>query len=146
MANLNLPTQYQIFKTTIRALLLALTVSACSSTGIKVDEAAMAQFQKGKTTCAEIMARLGKPTHQMARDNGDVVIAYGYASSQAHPENFIPIVGAFVRGYDTEQTAAIFKCNSVGTLIKTEYISGGQGTGMNVEALSQFRKDARKAE
>jgi hypothetical protein len=75
------------------------------------------------------------------KDNGDTVIAYTYVGAQSHPENFIPVVGAFVHGYDTENSTALFKCNSSDILIKTAYTSGEQGTGMNAESVSQDRKD-----
>lgn len=123
-----------------------LMLAACASSGTKVDQQTFNAFEKGKSTCAEVRQRLGNPTQSAVRDNGDVVLGYAYSAAQAHPENFIPVVGAFVRGYDTEQTVALFKCNSKDVLIKTAYLQGGQGTGMNMEGVAQGRKDTGTAE
>lgn len=130
----------------MRSLILLLLLAGCASSGTKVDQATFTEFAKGKSTCAEIRQRLGQPSQSVIRDNGDIVLAYSYAASQAHPENFIPVVGAFVRGYDTENTTALFKCNGNDVLIKTAYLQGGQGTGMNAESVSQSRKDTGTAE
>ena len=130
----------------MRNIALLLMLAGCASSGTRVDQQTFSDFQKGHSTCAEIKARLGQPTHSEIRDNGDVVLAYGYSAAQSHPENFIPVVGAFVAGYDTEQTAALFKCNDKGVLIKTAYLSGGQGAGMNLESVAQNRKDTRTSD
>lgn len=122
-------------------IIFLLSVSACASSGTKVEQSSFSAFQKGKSTCAEIEAQLGRPSQRELRDNGDVVIYYSYVAAQSHPENFIPIIGAFVRGYDTESTIAGFKCNSSGVLIKTAYLGSAQGSGHNMESVSQERKD-----
>jgi hypothetical protein len=79
-------------------------------------------------------------------DNGETDLVYSYFGVQAHAENFIPIVGAFAQGYDTENTTASFKCNAAGVLVKMDYIGGGQGTGANVESVTQSRNDTRTAQ
>jgi outer membrane protein assembly factor BamE (lipoprotein component of BamABCDE complex) len=84
------------------AALFAFT--ACVSMGTKVDQDKLAQFQKGKTTYAEVIQQLGKPTQSTLNADGSRRIMYTYMQSQAKAANFIPIVGAFTGGADTENT------------------------------------------
>jgi hypothetical protein len=126
--------------------LMVLALGACASTGTRVSQQTFAEFSKGKSTCSEITQRLGPPSQSAIHDNGDLVIAYIYGAAQAHPENFIPIVGDFVRGYDMEHTAAVFYCDRKDMLIKMAYASGGSGKGINMEAVAQGRKDTGTAE
>jgi hypothetical protein len=133
---------------TIKALavLLVFCLTACASAGVKVDQSKMSQFQKGKTTEADVVAALGQPTNSEQNDDGTNVIRYVYSSTQARPETFIPIVGAFVGGADTEQTVASFTFDQKNILIRSSHSQGGLGVGTNLEGMSQERKDVRAAE
>ena len=121
-------------------------VAGCASAGVKVDQSKMAQFQKGRTTEAEVIAALGTPTNSEQNDDGTNVIRYVYSSTQARPETFIPIVGAFVGGADTEQTVASFAFDQNNVLIRSSHSQGGLGVGTNLEGVSQDRKDVRAVE
>jgi hypothetical protein len=129
-----------------KILALALCLAGCASSGTKVSQQTFGEFSKGKSTCSEIQGRLGAPTQSLVKPDGDLVLAYVYAAAQAHPENFVPVVNIFAHGYDSEQTVALFKCDTDGVLIKTAYMQGGQGTGMNVEGVAQGRKDTGTTE
>jgi outer membrane protein assembly factor BamE (lipoprotein component of BamABCDE complex) len=78
--------------------------TACMSMGTKVEQDKLAQFEKGKTTYAEVVQQLGKPTQSTLNSDGSRRIVYTYMQSQAKAANFIPIVGAFTGGADTENT------------------------------------------
>src|SRR5262245_9411860 len=98
---------------TVIAALFAFT--ACVSMGTKVDQDKLAQFEKGKTTYAEVIQQLGKPTQSTLNADGSRRLLYTYMQSQAKAANFIPIVGAFTGGADTENTSVMleFDQNSV---------------------------------
>jgi hypothetical protein len=132
----------------VKKLILALLflTTACASAGVKVDQSKMAQFHKGQTTYDDVIAALGKPSQSSVDDMGNRSISYIYASTQARPETFIPVVGAFVGGADTENSAATFNFDARGILVKSSQTQGGMGVGTNLEGMSQDRKDVREAE
>ena len=130
------------------ALGCALALSACASSGVKVDPSKLDQFTVGKSTCAEVRAALGQPKQQVKTIGGDtkreiLVWKYSYAGVQSHPENFIPVVGAFVGGVDTESSVVmlVFYTDHGCVLAGTRYATSGMGTGTNLEGLAQERKD-----
>ena len=112
-------------------VLLALT--SCVSMGTKVDQDKLARFEKGKTTYTEVIQQLGKPTQSTVNSDGTRKVVYTYMQSQAKASNFIPIVGAFVGGADTENTNVTldFDQNSLLTNYSATQGSSSMGTGIN---------------
>ncbi len=129
-----------------RIIIMCLALSACTSAGIKVDQSKMAQFHKGSTTESQVIAALGPPTNFQQNDDGTHAISYVYTSTQARPESFIPYVGVFVGGADTEQTAALFTFDRHDILTHISHSQGGMGVGMGFEGMSQDRKSVREAD
>lgn len=129
---------------TISALL---TLSACVSAGVRVDQSKMAEFRKGRTTYPEVIEQLGQPTQTTLQDNGTKTITYLYYSAQSRPESFIPYVGAFVGGVDAENTMVTLTFDKNGILRNYTSSHGNSGMGRGFEAYSQPRTDQpRKAE
>ena len=110
------------------ALVAIVGLTACASAGVRVDPSQMAQFQKGRTTYDDVVTALGKPSQETVDDSGNRTVMYYYANSKTRPESFIPIVGAFVGGADTESTSATFNFNSHNVLTKMSQSQGGIGT------------------
>ena len=77
-------------------------LTSCVAVGTKVSEEQLMQFQRGKTTYAEVVHALGKPTHATLAMDGTRQVHYIYSQSQMRAANYIPIMGAFVRGADSE--------------------------------------------
>ena len=113
------------------AALFALT--SCMSMGTKVDQDKLARFEKGKTTYTQVMEQLGKPTQSTLNSDGSRRVVYTYMQSQAKAANFIPIVGSFVGGADTENTSVMldFDKDSVLTGYSATQGSSSMGTGIN---------------
>ena len=116
---------------------------ACTSVGVKVDPAKMADFKKGQTTYGEVVEALGQPTQTMVSDNGEKTIQYAYLSTQARPESFIPYVGLVVGGADTETSMVSMTFDRKGILRSYSSSQGGIGGGSGFEAYSQPRKSAQ---
>ncbi len=110
--------------------LLALT--SCMSMGTKVDQDKLARFEKGKTTYTEVIQQLGKPTQSTINSDGSRMVVYTYMQSQMRAANFIPIVGAFTGGADTENTSVTlnFDKDSVLTNYSATQGSSSMGTGL----------------
>jgi outer membrane protein assembly factor BamE (lipoprotein component of BamABCDE complex) len=131
---------------TILAATMAVLLSGCASSGVKVDPDKLSQFTPGKTTYADVVEQFGKPTTRVITGTGETILVYAYLSAQARPETFIPIVGAFAGGADVESTSVSLTFDRHGILERTAGQSTGQGTGTGFEAMSQDRKSVREVE
>jgi len=87
----------------------------------------MAQFKRGVTTEQDVLAALGRPTGETMSADGSQIWTYTYASVQARPATFIPIIGMFAGGADTRQTVAVLRFGSDGKLV--DYMSSSNGVG-----------------
>lgn len=133
-------------------LILLFLMSACSSSGVKVDSSKLDQFTVGKSTCDDVLTALGNPTQRITAIGGktgkDLILwAYSYSAAQSHPENFVPVIGAFIGGVDVETKSVGFLFYKNGcVLAKTSYSQSDIGSGTNLESVSQSRKDTRVVE
>lgn len=98
------------------ALALVATLSGCVSTGTKLSDADVQQFQKGKTTEAEIIAKLGVPTTVVRNDNGTKADIYVHSSLRPDAANFIPYVGLFAGGTKASSSTVTFSFDANGIL------------------------------
>lgn len=80
------------------SILVLLVLSACTSTGTKVDQETLATFVKGKTTYSEVVQQLGKPDQSITNNDGAMVAVYTYKQSMDKAANYIPFVGGFIEG------------------------------------------------
>lgn len=60
-----------------------LALAGCAATGVKVDEARVRQFERGKTMVSEVVGALGAPTMRMVMPDGMTSIIYTYAEAAA---------------------------------------------------------------
>ena len=121
-------------------LFYLLLAAGCMSAGVKVDQAKLSEFKKGKTTYSDVIGTLGEPTQTMITDNGDKNIYYSYISSQPRPESFIPYIGFAVGGADMETSQVAMTFDRRDILRSYTTTNGGMGAGTGFEAYSQPRK------
>ena len=127
---------------TLYALIpLTLALSSCTSTGVQVDERALTSFEKGKTTIADVVARLGQPTSNMLLNTGQRIIGYTYIQAQARPESFIPIIGPLVGGADSHfsNVSLTFDRNGVLESYSSTQSQFGTATGVATGATPNDR-------
>ena len=79
-------------------------VGGCASAGTKVEQSAVAQIQKGKTTKTEVIALLGAPMSASLMGDGKEMMMWSYAQTQIKGATLIPIVGIFAGGSNTKMT------------------------------------------
>ena len=117
----------------IFALFSAILLAACVSTGREVKSDQLSQFTKGKSTIADVTAALGQPTSTSITSDGNKTLNYMFAHSQARPESFIPLVGAFVGGADYRSSFVTFNFDNHGVLVNyaQSESNGGVGTGLS---------------
>jgi hypothetical protein len=115
------------------SVLIALVVlNACTSYGTKVDQGKLSQFVKGKTTYAEVIQQLGKPTQSTVNSDGIRTISYTYGQSQANAASFIPIVGIFVGGAESEYTTVTLNFDKNSILTDYSASEGGMDMGHGI--------------
>jgi outer membrane protein assembly factor BamE (lipoprotein component of BamABCDE complex) len=111
---------------TVVALILAVTLGACSTSGTKVDHAQMAQFHKGTTTSAQVISALGDPSQTSYDDAGNKTLTYVYTQTDVKAQTFIPIVGLFSNGANVKNNTATFTFNKSDVLTKMTQSQGAQ--------------------
>ncbi len=101
----------------ISAFAIAAILAGCASSGTKVTEQQAGQFEKGKSTEAEVIARLGTPTSTTRMADGSRLDAYAYTQAQARAASFIPVVGLMAGGADAKVSIVSFKFGPDGLLV-----------------------------
>lgn len=109
-------------------------LAGCVSAGVKVDEADLTKFEKGKTTYAQIVQTLGPPTSNSLLPDGRRLLAYTWVQARARPQNFIPLIGPLVGGADSRSTMVMIWIGADGTLASYSASQSQMGTGRNLEA------------
>ncbi len=83
---------------TLGALLF---LGACSSTGVDVSTAQASEFVVGRTTAADVEAKLGPPTGDQTNSEGTRTLSYRGEHNRSDPLAFVPIAGVFSYGSKT---------------------------------------------
>ncbi len=113
-------------------LFAVLALTACASYGTKVEQEKLSQFVKGKTTYAEVIRELGKPTQNTINGDGTRTITYMYAQSQVKAANFIPFVGSFLGGAESENTTVVLNFDKKNILTNYSASEGGVNVGTGI--------------
>lgn len=119
---------------TLSALVAALLIAGCVSTGREVSQDQLADFKRGETTIDQVIAKLGQPTNSNLSMGGARSISYVFTHAQARPASFIPFIGPLVGGSDARSTAVTFFFDEGGRL--TDYRSSNSQYGMGTGAAA----------
>jgi outer membrane protein assembly factor BamE (lipoprotein component of BamABCDE complex) len=114
----------------ILAVLVLVALAGCVSSGTKVSEQQVSQFQKGKTTRAEVEAALGKPNGVSHSSSGVTAISYVFVTASPKAATFIPIVGMFAGGANAESATATFAFGPDNVLISSSSGSSRTSSAM----------------
>ena len=118
-----------------RLILLGCALLAgCVATGTKVTEEQLGAFQRGLTTCPEIVTVLGKPTQSTLHSDGSKELVYSYTQSQVKPINYVPILAAFARGETAETTTVALLCDPRQVLVSYTATSGQSTIGYGLSS------------
>ena len=99
-------------------ILLTTALTACASYGKRVDRNYAEKLQKGVTTEAEVIGALGQPMSVSYNSNNEKTLHYLHVKSQAKAISFVPIVGLFAGGADTESTTFLIIIDKDTGLVK----------------------------
>lgn len=92
-----------------------LFIAGCTATqGTRVDAQQTADFTKGRTTKAEVIAQLGAPYSESSAPSGGVLL-YVFSKRTAQASNFVPVLNWFKGRTDSESQACRFLFDTKGT-------------------------------
>jgi len=102
---------------------LALVAAACASSGnevLKAHDAAMVDqaIIDGQTTREEVQRTYGQPTNVSFLNEKNEMWTYTWTHAAAQGQNFIPIVGAFARGYDVRSKELVVVFNEKNVVVR----------------------------
>jgi hypothetical protein len=113
------------------ALLLALAaaLAACgASAGREVDKSKVATYQKGVTSCSQIRADLGQPLETSTDVDGAKQLTYGKTETTLNGATFVPIVGIFAGGAETDYDFVQIKCDAKDIYVEYKATKGKVNT------------------
>ncbi|MBB2919673.1 hypothetical protein [Cupriavidus alkaliphilus] len=94
----------------VHALVVAgILLSACVSTGVDVKPEHLSNFLPGFSTLDEVTAQLGPPSSHATLRDGSTILVYSFATSQPHPESFIPFIGPLFAGGAIRSSTVLFE-------------------------------------
>lgn len=128
--------EFRMKKITFAALAVCISVAGCASSGVRVKDEQLAEFVPGKTTKQDVIARLGVPTSSMRNSDGSSMIMYTYSEARTRATTFIPIVGLFAGGVDTNATNVMLQFDPEGKLLSHSSSETALGTATGVAAGS----------
>lgn len=122
---------------------LVLTISGCiSTTGAKVEPDQLVGFEKGVTTEADIVKKLGRPAVSTASSDGSKVLTYAFSNYKVRGATFIPIVGLFAGGTDMQMRTTTFIMGTDGTMTSHQSSDTNMSTGPGVQADAKEEANA----
>lgn len=125
-------------KGSVLSLVLVLTLCGCATSGRKLDVNKVDQIQKGDTK-EQVAKLIGNPDQATKDSDGITTWSYVYVRATAKASNFIPIVGAFAGGANTENQSVTvsFGINGVVSNVISSYGAQDVGTGLNAGGKSK---------
>lgn len=120
---------------TIVAAALFLALGACAipgseysqSSGTQIDQLALSQFQKGKTTYAQVVQALGQPTSSMTQADGSTIATYASHTRNSEVATMGILTGA--RGTGSSYTSTTFTFDAKGILKDYTSMATNSGAG-----------------
>ena len=98
------------------AIVALVALAGCATTGREISSAQMTSMEKGKTTYAEVVARLGKPTMDVVTADGSRTTLYNFSKAGIKGATFVPIVGLFAGGMNVSGSSVTFSFTPDGVL------------------------------
>jgi hypothetical protein len=105
--------------------MIVVFLGACWTTGRRIDQGNIDRVQIGKTTKEEVLRVLGPPDQVMRSGSGETTMMYNYYRMQMQPSNFIPIVGPFIGGTNTQNQMVMVIVGSDGIVRDITTSEGG---------------------
>ena len=96
----------------------------CVSMGRDFDASRVSEIKEGQTTEAELISMFGNPNNRATGTGQATQLTWMYTHHRTKPGTYVPVVGTFIGGADTEQRMLTVNLDSEGVV--TSYsVSGG---------------------
>jgi hypothetical protein len=118
-------------RTAIAALVLAAGLAGCTTTGHNVTADQVKDLQIGKTTRADVEAKLGKATFERVMPDGLQMLVYVFVDPDIRPASFAFINEGPTAGVDGLSRSAGFFFDEKGTLFDLRGSERQFGTGID---------------
>ena len=89
-------------KKLILLVTLMTVMSSCATVGRQIDFNQVAMIKEGVTTQQGVIKLLGAPDQITNSGYGMISMTYTFAKASSRAVNFVPVVGAFAGGMDTQ--------------------------------------------
>lgn len=116
--------------------------TGCATMGRKLDQTNIDKIKKGETTREEVLQLIGSPDQIMRDGDGNVTFMYMYVRATAKPEGFIPVVGVFAGGVDTQNQMfqVTFGEDGVVKNVLSTYGASEIGTGLSAGGKADLKE------
>lgn len=114
---------------------MILGLAGCASGGTMVSEQQAAEFQKGVSTRAQVLAKLGQPNSTTVAPDGTRIDVYAHVHAAANGASYIPVVGLLAGGGSGQTNTATFIYDTAGVLKSVS--TSASSTQVNTGLLNQ---------
>jgi len=109
-------------------------ITGCASTGQRMDPAKISQIEDGVTTRTQVIELLGNPYGTSLTDDGKEKLNYMFVRMRTKARSFIPFVGMFFWGADTEKETLQILIGEDGKVQKKTYNKADDEVNMGLFA------------
>lgn len=113
------------------AVVLAAALAGCATVGTKVTDDHLATLRPGVSTEADAVQMFGPPTVRTRQADGSVLLAYSHVDMRIRPATFIPFVGLFAGGSDTQTNTVSLRFGPDGRLLDTSSSVSAMSSDIN---------------
>lgn len=111
-----------------------LMLAGCASSGPTIDNAQLAELQKGRTTADDVLRRFGKPSFNSDNLDGTRTTAYLQAGYRSDASAMVSLISAIASGTTANANSIIFRFDSNGVLSSYERTSESPTAGMTARS------------
>ena len=126
--------------------IVALALTACASSGRKIDQSKVDQIKKGSSTKEQVLALIGTPEKITKDGDGNTTFSYHYVYASAKGESFIPIVGMFAGGVNTKEQSVTVKFGPDGEVPQVESSVGASDVSQGASTAQPSAKSQKPVE
>ncbi len=113
------------------AAVLIVALAGCATVGTKVTDDHLTALRPGVTTEADAVQMFGPPTVRTRQADGSVLLAYSHVDMRIRPATFIPFVGLFAGGSDTQTNTVALRFGPDGKLLDTSSSVSAMSSDIN---------------
>lgn len=115
-------------------MIMCVFLIGCATAGKPIDQSKVSQIKEGVTTKQEVIALLGNPSMVSLTSDAKEILMYNFFQYKTHASTFIPVVGLFNGGADTNQQILQVLLDKNGKVEK--YVFNNSNTPINSGLLN----------